>query len=69
VLLVSLHSLNLNHEAGKFEKVVLIEEFFFLNDTNRTVLLVLLDLNKDFVVQSIVAVLKHVHEIILNDFQ
>jgi len=58
----SFHSLNLDHETGEFEEVIVIKVL-------RVRKWAILDLNEDFIYQSIVSVIKHIIYIILHDIK
>ena len=55
MLLIRLHSLNLDHKACELEEMVLVEEFFLL-DPNACVVLIFLKLHENLVDESVIAV-------------
>ena len=60
MVLKSFHSLNLDHETREFEEVIVIEILCVRKWA-------ILDLNEDFVDQSIICIVKHVIDVIPYD--
>jgi len=63
MLVIGLHSLNLNHKTRKLEKVKLVENFIFASAILRS----FLNLGKNFVDELVVSVVQDINEVCLNN--